>query len=132
MITNAGKDFQSRVMFDTASTGTGSYAAANYVALTANVAAPAAGDTVLTGEFAGAGGGLIRAQATYAHTNGTGTTTLTKTFTANANDGASNTVNKAGLFNAASVGTLVLETAVPSPPTLVAGDSVAITWTQTY
>lgn len=132
MITNAGKDFQSRVMFDTASNGTGSYAAANYIALTANATAPAAGDTVLTGEFAAAGGGLNRAQATYAHTNGTGTTTLTKTFTANANDGASNQVNKGGLFNAPTGGTLVLETPVPNPPTLVPGDSAAITWTQTY
>lgn len=132
MITNAGKDFQSRVMFDTASNGSGSYAAANYIALTANATAPAAGDTALTGEFAAAGGGLIRAQATYAHTLGTGTTTLTKTFTANANDGASNTVNKAGLLNAPSAGSLVLETPMPNPPVLVPGDSTAVTWTQTY
>lgn len=132
MITNAGKDLQSRVMFDTASNGTGSYAAANYIALTANATAPSAASTVLTGEFAAAGGGLIRAQATYAHTNGTGTTTLTKTFTANANDGPSNTVNKAGLLNAPSGGTLLLETPMPNPPTLVPADQVATTWTQTY
>lgn len=128
MITNAGKDFQSLQMFSTTPGANG----ANYIALTANATAPAAGDTALTGEFAAASGGLIRAQGTYAHTAGTGTTTITKTFTANANDGASNTVNKAGLFNAASTGTLVLETLVPSPPTLVSGDSVAVTWTQTY
>lgn len=128
MITNAGKDFQSRVMFDTASNGTGSYAAANYIALTENATAPAAGDTVLTGELTA--NGLQRAQATYAHTNGTGTTTLTKTFTST--DPTARTINKGGLFNAASAGTLVLETAVPNPPSLVSGDSVAVTWTQTY
>lgn len=128
MITNAGKDFQSLQMFSTTPGANG----ANYIALTANATAPAAGDTALTGEFAAAGGGLIRAQGTYAHTAGTGTTTITKTFTANANDGASNTVNKAGLLPAASGGPLVLETPMPSPPTLVSGDSVAATWTQTY
>lgn len=128
MITNAGKDLQSRNLFDTASNGTGSYAAANYIALTENASAPAAGDTTLTGELTGSG--LQRQQGTYAHTNGTGTTTLSKTFTSS--DGTARTISKAGLFNAPSVGTLMLETLVPSPPTLVSGDSVAVTWTQTY
>lgn len=128
MITNGGKDFQSLQMFSTTPGANG----ANYIALTANASAPAAGDTALTGEFAAAGGGLIRAQATYAHTNGTALTTLTKTFTANANDGASNTVNKGGTFPTSSGGTLVMETLVPSPPALVAGDQVAVTWNNTY
>lgn len=128
MITNAGKDFQSAQMFSTAAGANG----ANYIAMTANATAPAATDTALTGEFVAASGGLNRAQATYAHTVGTGTTTLTKTFTANANDGASNTISKNGLFNLASAGVLVLETAMPNPPALVSTDSVAVTWTQTY
>lgn len=128
MITNAGKDFQSRVMFDTASNGTGLYAAANYIALTENSAAPAAGNTSLAGELTA--NGLQRAQATYAHTNGTGTTTLTKTFTST--DPTPRTINKAGLENAPTAGTHVLETPVPNPPALTNGDSVAITWTQTY
>ena len=128
MITNAGKDFQAAQMFST-SPGTNG---ANYIALTANATAPAVADTALTGEFAAASGGLNRAQATYGHTIGTGTTTLTKTFTANSNDGSSNTISKAGLFTAATGGTLVLETAMPSPPVLVSSDSVAVTWTQTF
>ena len=125
MITNAGKDFQALQMFSP-SAGAG----ATQIGLTANAAAPAAGDTVLTGEFAVAGGGLIRTQATYAHTIGTNLSTLTKTFTANGNDGASNTANKAGLFNAATGGTLVLETLMPNPPVLASGDSTAVTWNQ--
>lgn len=127
MITNAGKDFQSAQMFST-SPGTNG---ANYIALTSNATAPAVTDTTLASEYA-TGGGLMRVIGTYAHTASTNTTTITKTFTANATDGASNTINKAGLFNLASVGVLVLETAVTSPPTLVSGDSIAITWTQTY
>ena len=128
MITNAGKDFQAIQMFSLAPGAAG----ANYIAMTANATAPAAGSTALTGEFVAAGGGLLRAQATYAHTVGTGLTTLTKTFTANASDGASNTINKAGLLTAASAGVLVLETAMPSPPILVSGDSTAVTWNQNF
>lgn len=132
--TNAGIDLQARVMFDTASNGTGSYAAANYIALTENNAAPAAGDTTLTGELNNAGGGLNRAQATYAHTNGTNIVTLTKTFTKNVSDGGAadtRTVAKAGNFNASTVGTLAFETLVTPTAPMVSGDLVAITWTKT-
>lgn len=125
--TNAGADFQSRVMADTASTGTGSYAAANYIALSTDATAPAAADTTLTAELVGSG--LQRQQAAYAHTGGATTFTLTKTFTSS--DGTTRQINKVGVFNAASVGTLVFETAVPSPPSLVSGDSLTITETVT-
>lgn len=128
--TNAGVDHQSRVTFDTASNGTGSYAAANYIALTENATAPAAGDTTLTAEITTQG--LARAQATYAHTNGTSTTTLTKTFTMTAGAETDFTVSKAGLFNASSAGTLAYSTLMPSPPTLVSGDQIAVTWTFTF
>ena len=128
MRTNAGTDFQSRVMLDTASTGTGLYAASNYIALTENSTAPAVADTALTGELTASG--LQRQQATYGHTIGTNTTTLTKTFTSS--DATSRVISKAGLLNASSTGTLSFSTAVPSPPTLVSGDSIAITWTFTF
>lgn len=130
--TNAGVDHQSRVTFDTASNGTSSYAAANYIALTESSTSPAAGDTTLSGELNAASGGLNRAQATYAHTNGTNTTTLTKTFTANANDSPPKTPAKAGLFNASSTGTMAYETLITSPPALIAADSMAVTWTFTF
>lgn len=128
MRVNSGTDHQSRVQFDTASTGTGTYAAANYIALTENATAPAAGDTTLTGELTGSG--LQRQQATYAHTDGTNTTTLVKSFTSA--DATARTINKAGLFNASTAGSLTFETLVPNPPTLVSGDSVAVTWTFTF
>jgi hypothetical protein len=126
MRTSAGADFEALVLSG-ASNGTGTSAPANYIALSTNTTVPAATDTTLAGELNNAGGGLNRAQATYAHTAGTSSYTLTKTFTANSSDGASNTIEKIGVFNAASSGTMFLETAVPSPPTLVAGDQLTIT-----
>lgn len=104
----------------------------NYMALTAGVGAPAAGDTTLTGEIATGGGGLVRATATYAHTGGTNTSTLTKTFTANGSDSLPVTVAQIGVFNAASVGTLGYHTVPSANATLtVSGDNVTYTWTDT-
>lgn len=132
MRTNAGADHQARVMADTASTGTGSYAAANYQALTANSTAPALGDTTLTGEIVTASGGLIRKQAAYAHTNGTTTYTLIATFTANANDALPVTIAKMGTFNASSAGTMVFTTLLSATATLTAvGDALTLTQTVT-
>lgn len=121
MRVNSGRDFQARVMSDTASTGTGAYAAANYIGLTANAAAPVATDTTLTTEVVT--GTLNRAQATYAHTNGTNTYTLTKTFTSD----QSITVAKIGVFNAATAGTMVFESLLNATATLVSGDQLQIT-----
>lgn len=128
MRTNAGTDHQSRVLLDSASTGTGAYAASSYIAITENSTAPAVTDTALTGELTAFG--LGRSIGTYAHTNGTNTATLTKTFTSS--DATARVIAKAGLLNAATVGTLTFSTAVPSPPSLVSGDSMAITWTFTF
>lgn len=106
-----------------------------YIALNTNATAPAATDT-MAGTFAAneleaVGGGLVRARATYSHTIGTASYSLTNTWTANSNDGASNTINKIGVVNSpvASAGMLTFETAVPSPPTLVSGDTIQITET---
>lgn len=124
----AGRDFQSRVMGDTASTGTGLYRAAFHIALTENTAAPADADTALTGELTG--GGLARAAAAYAHTAGASNYTLTKTFTSA--DTVTRTIAKIGVFSGPTTtdpGTMVFETAVPSPPALVSGDQVALTET---
>ena len=107
-------------------------AAFNYVALTASTVAPASGDTTLTGEITTTGGGLIRAQATYAHTAGTNTTTLTKTFTANGSDSLPVTIAQIGVFNASTGGTIAYHTALSSTATLSAsGDNVSITETIT-
>jgi hypothetical protein len=107
-------------------------AAFNYMAVSANATAPSAASTTLPGEITTAGGGLLRAQATYAHTGGTNTSTLTKTFTANGSDTLPVTIAKIGVLNAASVGTLGYETLLNATATLtVAGDNVAVTHTIT-
>jgi hypothetical protein len=135
MRVNSGTDHQSRVSYDTASTGTGAYAALNYIALTTNSTAPAAGDTTLASEITTAGGGLIRKQATYSHSNGTNTALLSAVFTINASDVTPTTPAKSAIFNAASGGTMGYESAIPSPPTLVytapTGDSMTDNYTFT-
>lgn len=125
LLTNAGKDLMSRLMGDTASNGTGSYAPANYIGLTANSTAPAAGDTTLTGEVGS--GTLARAQAAYAHTNGQSTYTLTKTFTSD----QTITVAKIGVFNASSAGTMMFTTLLNAVASMVSGDTLAVTETVT-
>lgn len=125
MRTNSGRDFQARVMGDTASTGTGAYAPAVYMALTANTTPPSATDTALPGEITS--GTLARGQATYAHTNGTASYTLTKTFTSD----QTVQVAKIGVLNAPTGGTLVFETLLNAPASLVTGDQVQITETVT-
>jgi hypothetical protein len=106
----------------------------NYMGLANNATAvvPAAGDTALTGEITTAGGGLIRAQATYAHTAGTNTTTLTKTFTANGTDSLPVTVSQMGIFNASTAGTMSYKTALNANATItVSGDNITVTETVT-
>lgn len=104
----------------------------NYMALTANATAPAGGNTTLAGEITTGGGGLVRKQATYAHTAGTNTSTLTATFTANGSDALPVTIAKIGVFNASSSGTLGYESLLNATATLSAsGDNVAITETLT-
>ncbi len=125
--TFAGRDLQARVLADPGSTGTGNYAPANFVAFTEDPAVPAEGDTTLVGELTG--GGLQRGQATYAHTAGALTYTLTRSVTSS--DPTARKLNKVGVFNAPTGGTMMFETLVPSPPTIVSGDSVTTTSTIT-
>lgn len=122
LLTNGGRDFIHAQSYTNTSAGT---QGANYVAVTVDTGAPAAGDTTLTGEIAT--GGLARALSTPAHSAGTNTSTLTITFTASATHTA---VQKAGTFNAASAGTMVHENTFTST-NLVSGDQLALTWTMT-
>jgi len=112
-------------MGNTASTGTGVYAPATFFALTENATAPADADTALLGELTA--GGFARAVGVYAYTAGASNWTLSKTFTSA--DATTRTLQKIGIFNASTAGTLVFETAIPSPPALVSGDQVALTST---
>lgn len=107
---------------------------ARHIALSTNSTAPAATDTTLAGELNNTSGGLNRAKATYSHTVGTSSYSLTNTWTANSNDGASNVINKIGVFNSALAGdgVMIFESAVTSPPTLVSGDTIQVTETVNY
>lgn len=125
--TNAGRDFQANVMGGggLAGAGTSAMHPADYIGLTADATAPSAASTTLTGEITS--GSLARAQATYAHTNGTATYTLTKTFTSD----QTVVIAKLGVSNAVSGGTLVFETLLNAVASLVSGDQLAITETVT-
>lgn len=124
--TNAGVDLIASNCFGTA------VATLQQIALTATATAPSATDTVLAGEIATAGGGLIRQLATYAHTTGTNTATLTVTFTANGSDALPITIEKFGVFNkSGSGGTMGIETALTKTTFNAAGDNATLTETVT-
>ncbi len=100
---------------------------AQYIALTTDSGAAAAGNTTLTSEITT--NGLGRAQATtITHTDNTNTTTLSKVFTAS---GTHTAVHRSGLFNATSSGIMVHEAVFASDATLVSGDTLTVTWTIT-
>lgn len=128
LFTNAGRDAVHAQHLGTSAQP----ASFNYIGLTANATAAAAGDTTLTAEITTASGGLIRKQATYAHTTGTNTSTLTTTFTANGSDSLPVTVAKLGVFNASTAGTMGYETLMNATATFnVSGDSMTLTETVT-
>lgn len=115
-----------------------------YIGLSVSSNAPTITDTYLStgaviSELWAAGGGLNRKRASWSHTVSTTSYALVATFTANVNDGASNTVQKAGVFasqvtaspTSVTSGPMMFETAVPNPPVLVPADSVQITDTVT-
>jgi hypothetical protein len=123
--TNAGRDWQANIMGSggAAGAGTGTMRPADYIGLTADTTAPAAGDTTLTGEITT--GSLTRAQGAFAHTSGTASYTLTKTFTSD----QTIVVAKLGIFNASTGGTMAFETLLNSTASMQSGDQLAITET---
>jgi hypothetical protein len=123
--TTGGADWQASAMGNTSAPP----ATVNYIALTNDSTAPAAGDCAagsstctLASEIVA--NGCSRAQGTYAHTNGTATWTVAHTWTAT----ASQSVQKAGMFNASSSGTMVFE-AQFTQVNLANTDTLTITWT---
>ncbi|MFN4336479.1 MAG: hypothetical protein ACK4FV_02720 [Candidatus Nitrosocaldus sp.] len=119
LITDAGKDFIRQQAFGTASS------TAQYIALSTDPTTPTPSDTTLVGEIISQG--LGRAQGT-ATNGGTGQITISKTFTMTSGNQTSFTINKAGLFDSSSGGTLVAVALISNPPTLQAGDSITINW----
>lgn len=128
LLTNGGRDGLHGQHLGTAAQP----AAFNFMALSESAVAPSAASTALPGEITTAGGGLLRAVATYAHSAGTNTSTLTKTFTGNASDIYPKVIAKIGVLNAAAAGVLGYETLLNATATLnVSGDNVAVTHTLT-
>lgn len=130
--TNAGTDWQASIMGNSAATGagTGVSRAADYVALTENATAPAAGNTTLATELAV--DGLSRAQGTYGHTNGTNTYTITRAYTFTRASAVDRTVAKIGVFNASSTGIMAFETLLSASQLLQTnGDQLTVTQTVT-
>ena len=120
MITNAGRDFQARVMGDPASSGQGNYASASWIALSTDVTAEDASRTTLPGEVTG--GSMGRQQAAYAHVLGTDVYTLTTTFTADRQV----EIAKYGVFNAQTGGSLMFEKLLDESVSLSVGETVQI------
>lgn len=129
LLVNGGRD----ALFDQHFTTGSQPAAFNYIGLTATSTAPSASDTSLTGQITTASGGLVAAQATYAHTTGTSTATLTKMFTANGSDSLPVTIAQVGVRNASGTGgTLGTRTLLSSTATLSSsGDALTVTMTFT-
>jgi hypothetical protein len=126
--TTGGADWQANAMGATSSQP----ATATYIALTNDATAAAAGDCAagsttctLTSEVTT--NGLARHVATYSHTNATNTWSLSYTWTAS----GTQSVQKAGMFNASSSGTMVFESNF-TQVNLVSTDTFTATWTVTF
>jgi hypothetical protein len=100
---------------------------AMYLALTSDAGAASAADTTLASEATT--NGFARALGTWAHTAAATTYTLQKLFTA----AGSLTVNKEGVFASAvaALGAFPFESAEPTPPALISGDTLTQTVTIT-
>ena len=101
-----------------------------YMGVTVDTGAAAAGDTTLASEQTG--NGLARALATYAHTGGTATLTLAKTYSVTA--GTAQLIHKMALFNCSNTtagGIMGFEAVLNADANVINGDSLAITDTIT-
>jgi hypothetical protein len=100
---------------------------AMYLAVTSDATAPSTADTTLTSEATT--NGFARALGTYAHTAAATTYTLQKVFTAS----GALTVNKEAVFASAvsGQGAMPFESAEPTPPALISGDTLTQTVTVT-
>ncbi len=121
MRTAAGRDHQADVQSNPASNGTGLYAPAAFMGVTANATAPADADTALTGEITT--GTLARGVTIFARTAGASSYTLTRTLTSD----QTIVLAKFGLFTATTAGRMAFSTLITPTAGLVSGDQVTIT-----
>jgi hypothetical protein len=94
---------------------------AAWMAVTANSFSPATSDTTLAGELTS--NGFTRAVGTYSHTAAASTYTLVHLWTATGTETINNEA-QFGACNTTAGGVMPFESAEPSPPTLVSGDTL--------
>lgn len=123
--TTAGRDYQANLLGNPANNGTGAFAAASWIGLTADASAPQAGDVSLPGEITS--GTLVRAQGAFAHTTGAASYTVSKLFVSD----QSITIPKIGIFNSANGGSPFVETLLSAAAVLNSGDQLQIVSTIT-
>jgi hypothetical protein len=116
---NAGVNWQYNQMAGTTA------AVCTYMALSNDSGAPAAGDTALASEITS--NNLARANATPAHSSNATSYTLTYTWTANGNQ----SVQKEGVLNAATSGTLCFEDSF-SQVNMNSGDTLQVVHTLNF
>lgn len=132
IITDAGRVRVHTYLYGAGGQRAGLGGGLNYIALSNDAAAPAAGDTVLAGEITNTAGtaGLQRALGTVTPPTGSGTvTTVQKVFVYTGNGGPQS-IQKTALFDASSAGTMAHEIAF-SPRTLFQNDSLTTTFSIT-
>lgn len=115
LVVTVGKNYIASRMVGTAAT------VMSHMAVGTNNTTPVAGNTTLGTEV-----GRVAVTA-FTNTSGTNTVTATATFPAGTGTGA---LVEAGIFNAASAGTMLCRTTFPVV-TKEAGDSIGITWVVT-
>lgn len=98
---------------------------ASWMAVTASAFSPATSDTTLAGELTS--NGFSRAVGTWSHTAAASTYQLVHLWTATGTE----TINNEAQFGAQNGGVMPFESAEPSPPTLVSGDTLQNTVTIT-
>ena len=124
LLTNNGRDQFHNYLYGNQTSGSQGIAFI-YMSLVENSGAPAATDTVVSGELSGS---MTRTSGTYAHTNGTNTSTITKTFTCT--DTQYSGIQKSGLHNTPT-STVLSHQNTFTPTALVSGDQLQVTWTLT-
>ncbi len=108
---------------------TGAVTAFTYLALGTGTTSPVIGDTTLEGEISsGTDSGLARTTATVSRTT-TSQTNDTLNFVYTFTATTSQTIGKAGIFNASSVGVMLASKKFASTIALVAGNTLAVTYT---
>ena len=120
LLTTEGRDFFHQQVYINTSAGT---RGANFMGVSTDATAPAAGDTTLTGEIST--NGLARVSATtITHGDNTNSSTIEHEYTAT---GTHTNVQKVGLFNIIAAGIMTHEGTFTAA-SLISGDKLKVTY----